>query len=127
MAQPGYKTATLQIDNGESLSDESVCLKWGAPQGGPGTGWGTLVAIVVPASWTAADLTFQASNDDTTFTNLYNASGTEVTVTAAASRWIALDPSDFAGIAYLKVRSGTAAAAVNQGGDRVVTFVIRPV
>lgn len=121
----GYHTFTLQIDNGESLSDESIQLS--GPSIRDYSKQGTLVAIVMPAAWTAADLTFQASNDDSAFANLYNASGTEITVPVGASRWVAIDPTDFAGVAFLKVRSGTSGAAVNQGADRVITFVVRAV
>jgi hypothetical protein len=106
---------TIIIANGESLS------------GSVGLGGSTMVGIVMPATWTAANLTVQASHDGATYNNLYDDLGTEVTVTAAASRYIALDPSVFAGIRYLKVRSGTSGSAVNQGGDRTITLVTRPV
>lgn len=123
MAQPGNIERTVTIASGASLSDAEhlgFALAGGASRA-------ALVGIVMPDAWTAASLTFQASNDGVTFTNLYTASGTEVTVTADVSRWIALDPSDFAGIAWLKVRSGTAGTAVNQGGDRVLTLIARAV
>ena len=45
-----------------------------------------VVGITMPAAWTAANLTFQASPDGSTFYNLYDDEGNEVTVTAAASR-----------------------------------------
>lgn len=107
---------SVSIANGASLSD--------AGNLGPFR----LVGIVMPATWTAANLTFQVSDDaGTTYNNLYDDLGTEVTVTAAASRYIALDPAVFAGINYLKVRSGTSGSAVNQGGDRTITLVTRPV
>lgn len=87
-----------------------------------------LVGIAMPATWTAANLTFQASHDNgTTYNNLYDDLGTEMTVTAAASRYITLDPAVFAGINYLKVRSGTSGTPVNQGGDRTITLVTRTV
>lgn len=83
-----------------------------------------LVAIRMPAAWTAAVLTFQASDDDDdAFTDVYAADGIEVTAQAAASRWIAIAPPDFVSARYLKVRSGTAAAPVNQAAERVLRLV----
>lgn len=104
------------IANGASLS--------GAGNLGPFR----LVGLVMPADWTAANLTFQVSHDaDTTYNNLYDDEGTEVTVTAADDRYITLDPSVFAGINCIKVRSGTSGSAVNQGAARTITLVTRPV
>lgn len=80
----------------------------------------SLAKIQMPASWTAANLTFQVSYDGTTFANLYDEAGNEITVTAAASRVIAVDVGTFIGARYLKVRSGTAGTPVNQGADRAL-------
>lgn len=108
-------SSTAVIANGASLSGA-------AHIGGPGQG-SSLLRIVLPAAWTAANLTFQTSDSATgTFQDYYAADGTEVTVTAAASRDIGIAPIDFAGVAYVKVRSGTSAAAVNQGAARTITL-----
>lgn len=101
------------IANGQSLSD-AIDL-----------GGLRLVSIVMPSAWTAANLTFQVSHDGTTYNNLYDAGGSEVTTTAAASRYIYLDPAFWSGIRFLKVRSGTSGAAVAQGAERLVTLVCR--
>lgn len=80
-----------------------------------------LAGIQMPTGWTAASITFQASVDGTTFQDVYDTEGNEYTIAsagAAASRFIALDPRDFAGVRFLKIRSGSSAAAVNQGADR---------
>lgn len=87
----------------------------------------SLVEIVMPAAWTAANLTFQTSNDGVTYQDYYNAAGTEITVMAAAARNIAIDPADFAGAGWLKVRSGTSVAAVNQAAARTITLITRSV
>lgn len=84
-----------------------------------------LVAIQMPATWTTANLTFQASYDGTTFNDVYDSSGTELSVTAAASQYITLTPADFAGMKIIKIRSGTTGAPVNQGGDRTLQLVTR--
>ncbi len=86
---------------------------------------GGLVSIVeMPSAWDAANLTFQTSGDGSTFMNLYDENGTEVTVTAAASRRIRLEPSQWAAISEIKVRSGTAAVAVNQTAERTLYLEI---
>lgn len=84
------------------------------------------IGIIMPAAWTAANLTFSVAVDGSTYNDLYDDLGTEVVVTAAASRFIALPPTMFAGLLQFKVRSGTAGTPVNQGGDRTVTIVGRP-
>lgn len=82
---------------------------------------GGLPAVIeMSAAWDAANLTFQTSGDGATFMNVYDENGTEVTVTADASRRIRLEPSQWAGIAQIKVRSGMAAAAVNQTAERTL-------
>jgi hypothetical protein len=89
--------------------------------------------IVIPAAWTAAGITFQASPDGTTYYDLYNVASdgtaTEVTIASAgvvANRSLVLDPSVFLGIRWLKIRSGTSAVAVNQGAARTILLVTVP-
>lgn len=86
----------------------------------------SLVGIVMPAAWTAANLTFQGSSDDSVFNNLYDDAGTEVTVTAAAARYIAVQPSEFVGFDTLKIRSGTSGTAVTQAAARTITLILLP-
>ena len=88
-----------------------------------------LVGIRMPAAWDAANLTFQVSMDDVTYLNAYSQAGAEhvVTVTAVSTHiWV--DPTDFAGYRWLKVRSGTAGTPVEQstGEDaRLIVLVTR--
>ena len=88
-----------------------------------------LVGIRMPAVWDAANLTFQVSMDDVTYLNAYNDAGAEhVVVVTAASTHIWVEPTDFAGYRWLKVRSGTAALPVDQttGDDpRLITLITR--
>lgn len=81
-----------------------------------------LQRIDMPAAWTAAALTFQASPDGVTYRNLHNAAG-EISVPADVDRSIAVDPEIFASIRYIKVRSGTAAAPINQLAARTLVLV----
>lgn len=106
---------TVTIANGQSLSGEidisDQCV----------------VGIIMPAAWTAASITLAgAAAKAGTFVPVYDAAGTELTITADASRFIALAPDATRGVRYLKVRSGTNAAAVAQGAERILTLVTLP-
>lgn len=102
------------IAEGESLSS-SVNL---------GAGY-TLVAISMPAAWTAAPLTFQASRYGSTFINLFDADGVEVQVAADANRYIVLDPALWVGVWYLKLRSGTSSVPVAQAAARSPILIVK--
>lgn len=83
-----------------------------------------LFAIQMPASWTTAGLTFQASYDGVTFADVLESEATEVAVSAAASKYIVIqNPARWLGIRYLKIRSGTSASAVNQGAERTLQVI----
>lgn len=106
---------TATIANGASLSGE-VNLEHG-----------DLFALIMPAAWTAAVLTFSGSYDGTTFYNLYDETGTEISFTVDASRYVLISaPAKFMGLKRLKVRSGTAGAAVNQAAERAITLLRVP-
>jgi len=109
-------TLPAAIANGASLTD---ALDLGGLR---------LFGVVMPAAWTAANLTFQTSYDGgATWADVYDVNGNELTATAAASRFIALDPANFAAVQRIKVRSGTAATPVAQGAARSLTLVLRAV
>lgn len=110
----GMETAT--IASGASLS--------------PAVNLGGLRAfgIVMPSAWTAASVSFQMSCDDgASWVDVYDTTGAEVVIPAAASRFIALDPVVFAAIPMIRVRSGSAASPVTQGADRAIGLVTRSV
>lgn len=112
---PALDSAAVTIANGTSLSAAVDLL--GA----------SLVAIVMPAAWTAAGMTFQASIDGVNFFNVYTSAGAEYSATVAASQYVTLPIVDLAGVRWLKVRSGTSGTPVNQGADRALKLVVRPV
>jgi len=107
---------TLSIANGASLS--------------PGVDLATnhLTAIQIPAAWTAAALTFQGSWDGNTYGNVYDGvTGAELTIASAivlANAMIVLDPVKFRGLRFIKVRSGTQAAPVNQAAQRDLKLTV---
>lgn len=83
-------------------------------------------AIVMPAAWTAAALSFAAAETEGgTFLPLFDALGTEIALTVAASRRVVLPMGLIRAQRWLRLRSGTSAAAVNQGDARAVTLLLR--
>lgn len=103
---------TAQIALGTALSAAVDCVD------------GRAIRVDMPAAWDAADLTFQVSLDGVTYSDLYDAYGSEYVVRASASRAILLNPVDFIGVRYLKVRSGTGAVPVNQTAARSITLTL---
>ena len=106
------------IANGESLSGE-IDLQHFLPCG-----------VIMPSAWTAASLTFAGAADDGsgnpgTFVAITNDAGVEYTVTVAASKAVMIDPARLAGVRYVKIRSGTSSAAVNQGAARTLSVILR--
>lgn len=122
MGLPAY---TATIANGASLSG---AVEISFPVDDART---TLCGIIVPSGWTTAVISFAAGLTATgTFYPVYNAAGAEVvtgSITGGTAVWVALDPADFVGIPFIKIRSGTNAAAVAQSGGDDLTLVVRGV
>ena len=112
-SNPSESTAT--IANGASLS------------GAVDLAGKTLLGIIMPATWTAANLTFQVSTDGITYYDLYDNIGTEKTILSASNRFIFTVPADWVGVRYVKVRSGTAGTPVNQAAARDIKLVTKAV
>lgn len=77
-------------------------------------------------AWTDASVTFQASYDGVDFDDLFLDTAEYVVSTAAVGRAIILNQEAFYGVRRLKVRSGTAAAPVNQAAERILRLVKAP-
>lgn len=82
------------------------------------------ISLQMPAAWTAANLTFQGSNDNSTFNDIYDSAGNELTATAAASRCIT-DIPELTPFRYIKIRSGTNGTPVNQGAERSIVIILK--
>lgn len=109
------KTKTATIASGQSLSAEVDVEDY------------AIYAIEMPTAWTAANLTFQAASaSGGTFRDLYGDAGSEVAVVVAADQMIGLDASgpELVGARFLKIRSGTSAAPVNQTAERTLTLLL---
>lgn len=71
----------------------------------------TLVGIQFPAAFTGTTVTFEMSDAvGGTYVPVYNSAGL-VTYTIAQGRYYAIDPKDFYGINFLKIKSGSAEGA----------------
>jgi len=80
-----------------------------------------ITALVMPAAWTAADITFEGSLDDTTFNAIYDKAGIEYTLTVSTSRFVFLNISDTYNFPrYIKLKSST-----NQlSADRTIRLLL---
>ena len=117
-AQMGFDTATATIGAGTALS-AAVNL-----------GVGRVRGIQMPGVWTAAVLTFQVSLDGTNFFELIDARPTigyvyTTGLAVAITQFVCIDPVLFDGVPIIKIRSGTLAAAVNQGVAATLTVALR--
>lgn len=98
-----------------------------------GAGGTRLVGIIMPAAWTAADLSLQAAIGQSatnppviTWGEVVDEAGTPLVLAAGpgASEYVALaDTEALLGLGQIRIRSGTAAVPVNQAADRVVTLI----
>lgn len=79
-----------------------------------------LCGILLPAAFTGTALTFLASDAvDGTFVPIYNAAGA-LSYTVAQARFIAIDPKDFQGVQFLKIKSGS-----TEGGLRTLKCALK--
>jgi len=82
-----------------------------------------LAGLRMPAAWTAAAVTLQGRTGDTgSWFDLYDGSGSELSVTVAASRWVVLSQA-LPRVHSIRLRSGTAASPVNQAAARDIELL----
>lgn len=81
------------------------------------------VAIYIPATWTAANITFDVSYDGTAFAALYDTAAAEVTVTGpAANQCHAVNPELFMGATHVRLKT-----SAGQAADReIIIMAARP-
>jgi len=105
------------IPNGTALSDEL------------GVGADRIVGVVMPAGWTAANLTLQAAVAQSatnppviTWGDVVDDAGTEIVLATApgAGEYVAIaDTRPLLALGVVRLRSGTGGVPVNQGAERV--------
>jgi hypothetical protein len=102
---------TVTITSGQATSAELDC------------GDETLVGVILPSTFDGTALTFSVSaTSGGTYYSLCSG-GAALSITVAASQYVALDPSIFAGVRFVKFTSGTA----QSGTDTILVAVVRPV
>lgn len=112
---PSREVIQVSIPNGTSVSNVVT------------VGSGEIVGIIMPAAWTAADITFESTLlDGTTFGQVFDDANAAIKATSPAAGAIVNFRRGTAPrfVGPFRLRSGTVAAAVNQGGTRVVGVVI---
>lgn len=114
-----------QVSSGSPVTQKATIANGTSLSGVIDLGASKLVAIQMPAAWTAAALTFQASIDGTNYFDVYD-NATERSYTTAASRMLVLQMADWVGVKYLKIRSGTTGTPVNQAADRELVLLVQP-
>lgn len=102
----------VTIANGSSLS------------GGVNLGGRIITGVFMPAAWTPANLTFQASYDGVTYVDMYSIAGSEMQVTAAGGLYLPVDYTNFMGVNFVRVRSGVSAAPVAQAAARTINLML---
>ena len=73
-----------------------------------------LVGLHMPAAFTGTALTFSVNDGEGTYNVLADGAGADVSKTVAASKFINLAPSDFAGVNKIKLISGSSEAAARE-------------
>ena len=84
---------------------------------------GALSLLISPPQWTPANISLQVSDDNVTFSDLYE-DGVEVLRPMGPARASIVPLSLTQAACYLKIRSGPAANPVPQEADRVFYCVI---
>jgi hypothetical protein len=106
------RRTTVTILSGQSIS--SVFTLDGNPP----------TILEMPADWTAADLSFLCSGDGVTYMYMCNKLGVPITIPTSVNHRIVLPFANLADNKYLTVYSGTPAASVAQGADRIITLEV---
>ena len=93
------------------------------------TGRDSILGIVMPSSWTSADLTFEVSYDNITWVGMvYDETSSQCNSISspAPSSAHTVSLSGLLPYRYVRLRSGTTSSPVVQGGDRSVVVLLRP-
>lgn len=81
----------------------------------------SLVGIQLPATFTGTTITFQGSVDGTTYQVIKSTtSGTSLSYTVAQATYVAIDPTPFYGLKYIKLVSGS-----TEGGARSFSVALK--
>lgn len=83
----------------------------------------TLLGVQLPAAFTGTSISFQAATSfGGTYQTVIDGSGSTLSKTVSQGKYLLLDPSEFAGLQFIKIVSSATEAA-----QRDLTLVSRPV
>jgi hypothetical protein len=110
MAKGVTSNRTATIAQGAALSNAFTVL-----------GYSQMV-IIMPATWTAASIAFQVSNEGSTpaYAPAYTAAGALIEITASADKAFVTNTYG----KTMKLWSETSGVAVNQAAERVITILL---
>lgn len=101
----------MQVALGSLIQTNAAIANGQQESGAIPTAGLSLCGVLLPAAFTGTALTFEAcATVGGTYVPVYNAAGA-VSYTVAQARYIAIDPKDFQGILFLKIKSGSAEGA----------------
>lgn len=116
------KKDDLPIPYVDADKETIVTIASGQSQSSVLDGWGfSPIMILVPAAFTASNITFQVSKDGNTFYQLTDYVGTLISVPAEQGMAIPLDANNFGGIRFFRITTSAVQAA-----DRIVDFCLIP-
>ena len=112
VAKPPPLTITITISAGQSLSNPADLTT------------GSIALIITPPDWNPANVSFQISEDNVTFYDLFDSNGAEIIRAIRPNTAIAFDLSLTQAAPYFKMRSGHRDIPIAQAADRVFTLIL---
>jgi len=85
-----------------------------------------VVLVIAPDDWTPANITFQVSVNGSLWSDLFDASGTQVIKPIPPGSAILVDPEITRHVSFLRIRSGTRENPIAQTDDRIVLLATAP-
>ena len=110
--------ATIDVSDDDDLSNAVELLGF------------QVVAVIMPAAWTAADIRFQVNPGDGTFRDVYDAQGVQLSLPVAASRHVLLAASEPTanvpgGTPIISGQQVKLSASAGQAADRTIGLIIQ--
>ena len=112
-AKPGITSIQVTIPAGQYLSDAADLST------------GSMVMFMTPLNWTPANISFQISEDNVLWRDLFDSDGHEILKSMGPNRAINVDPSYTSGALWVRLMSGPRQNPVPQDQDAVFTIVIQ--
>ena len=112
-AKPAITTIQATIPAGQYLSNAADLTA------------GNLVMLLSPTNWTPANISFQVSEDNVTWRDLFDANGFPIIKPMGPNRAVNVDPAFTSGALWVRLMSGPRDNPVTQAQDAVFIMVIQ--